>query len=226
MEQALVNESNPLDADVEKVLPGVLQWHRDNSNELMSVRQQVSALQTTIQNGFGEISDTFQQDRQELASVLIGIARQLQNGASPNTRRNAAELLQEIRPPVLEEMSTNAPTEESIDDGFRMVMKHSSLQNLWDEWHGRNAFYDVKGGVKGRNQMYGSRWRKGIVKHHHYSRTQRIVEVIAKHAHDNDLEDDEAVRQFEAVFKEKKYSISAMVKYLQEEGLMDKRIRP
>ena len=40
------------------------------------------------------------------------------------------------------------------------------------------------------------------------------------------MEDDEAIREFESIFKEKKCSLSSMVKYLQGAKLMAVRERP
>lgn len=95
---------------------------------------------------------------------------------------------------------------------------------MWDEGFGTNAFYDVKGGVHGRNCTYGSRWRKGVVKHHHYSRTQHIIESIQKYAMQNNITGEEAVEQFEAVYKEK-CSLYVMVKHFQSIGLLEIRER-
>jgi hypothetical protein len=38
MKTALENKSNPLDADLEKVLLGVHQWHQANQSELWGVK--------------------------------------------------------------------------------------------------------------------------------------------------------------------------------------------
>ena len=64
------------------------------------------------------------------------------------------------------------------------------------------------------------------MKHHHYSRTQRLVQALCRYAEENDVTGEEAVQEFEKVFKEKKCSLSVMVKHMQSIGLMSVRVRP
>ena len=168
------------------------------------------------------MGNILQEERSHLADTLYDYASRLQQGGRI-TRKS------QIVPPAEQEnvrnSSLSSTTTYPIDDGFRMVPKHATLRGLWDEWYGKNSFHDEKGGVHGRNMLYGHRWRKGVVKHHHYSRTQRIVEAISRFAEDNDITGEEAVERFEEAYKENNCSISSMVKHLQTIGLITVRQR-
>ena len=104
-----------------------------------------------------------------------------------------------------------------------MLPKHESLNNLWDEWYGINAFHDQEGGVAGRDKKYGKKWRKGVVSPHHYSRTSRTIAGIANHATSHQIKEEESVALLEAAFLEAKCSVSNFVKKLQEMGLVQVR---
>ena len=85
MKQALSTEECPLDASLEKVLPGVHQWHRINNEEMGrlkgSMREMSSQMTAKLEEGFQQMANCFtaisHDSKTELANSFINIGRQL-----------------------------------------------------------------------------------------------------------------------------------------------------
>ena len=81
MKTALENESNPLDADLEKVLPGIHQWHQANESKLWGVKSRLDEVIDTVKQGFDGMVDVASETRAEsdkcLAGVFLSIAAKL-----------------------------------------------------------------------------------------------------------------------------------------------------
>jgi hypothetical protein len=43
---------------------------------------------------------------------------------------------------------------------YHLRSKHQNLQSLYNEWYGLDEFDDGLGGIPGRDQCYGRRWRR------------------------------------------------------------------
>jgi hypothetical protein len=69
----------------------------------------------------------------------------------------------------------SSPTQPSLSlhKSFRMVKKHKTLADMWNEWHSTGPFADDIGGIKGRNKQLGAKWRKHL-EAQHYSRGQSV----------------------------------------------------
>jgi hypothetical protein len=103
-----------------------------------------------------------------------------------------------------------------------MVTRHKSLADLWEEWHGVGTYYDAFGGIKGRDEKLGSKWRKHLNAQHH-SRTKRVVEAIEKHSERFDSVET-AIGFLEDLYQTTcKKSVSLMVTACQAKGLLAKK---
>jgi len=118
------------------------------------------------------------------------------------------------------------------DDGctlFRMKPKHDSLLALWSEWYGLYDYADHLGGIHGRNEKYGSKWRKHLDTQQ-YSRTSRVIRAIEQLSNERGIvgTELESVRpvlqgELDIVFRlQCKQSVAKMVKACQEKGLLPK----
>jgi hypothetical protein len=100
-----------------------------------------------------------------------------------------------------------------------MATKHRDLNSLYNEWFGLDEFDDGEGGVHGRNQKDGAKWRKHI-HNTHYSRTKRIVQAIQKLAKDEGLTEQDAIRQLQPLFEESNTSLYTMAGNLVKLGYL------
>ena len=88
---------------------------------------------------------------------------------------------------MVEEIENASTTEDSecelVDEmtleeasRYKFVSRHTNLCGLWNEWHGLGEHSgDRCGGVLGRNQRFGSKWRKDEPKPKVHSRMKLSI---------------------------------------------------
>lgn len=103
-----------------------------------------------------------------------------------------------------------------------MKPKHKSLLDLWCEWHGEAPFYDKHGGVVGRDEKFGTKWRKGM-NPQQYSRTKRVVDGIMQKAKMEGKTCASAAVELDVLFQDEKCSVGKMVEAMKEAGLLEKK---
>lgn len=170
------------------------------------------------------------QQRVELSVTFANIANQLLNSAGtgtasvpvvPPTIDNSTERMDEM--PV-EEQAVETGTDPATCPPIMLDPKYYSLRQLYEQWYGEGDFDDGIGGIAGRDKRYGPKWRKGIIAPKQFSRMKMIMQGIRSiREAEMDLDDRDAVRDLEPKFKELKYSITNMAKYLQEAGHVKKQ---
>jgi len=115
--------------------------------------------------------------------------------------------------------STSDSTDHST---YRMVSRHKTLADLYEEWYGVGRYHDEYGGIKGRDATFGAKWRKHL-NAQHYSRTKRVVEAIDTHSEKFDSVET-AIGFLEDLYQTTcKQSVSLMVTACQEKGLLAKK---
>lgn len=250
MRKALAEEKSPLDACLESVLPGVHQWHHANNAAVSSLRDEMKTMNADIKDGIQQIVGELQEARQLRADQDIQIAtlldmgrqvlltgkpieeiatRNYTNNSAPffTPQRNSIHLFQT---PMATTTPTNVNTQQSQDDTVEMehhstyVMKpqHKTLVGLLSEWVGVGDFHDEFGGIEGRNKKFGASWRKHFVAFT-YSRTERTVKGIRAYAEQRTISDFDACRELQEVFEQRKFSVSNMVNYFKDQGLLTTR---
>lgn len=252
MKNALENEANPLDANLEAVLPGVHQWHQVNQSGMQALGNKIDSLSSNVQQSLVNVAGNMERQQEEsdkrLASSFLAIARQLLATSPSRSRKNTDEdfnydlhLAGDIDgaarmsklPPMPTANSFESPTKEqgqhqtkrNTSDGglkFRMKARHASLSDLWAEWHGEEPFYDELGGIKGRDKRDGAKWRKHLDAQH-YSRCKRIVAGIHNFAAQQEISTTEATAVLETAFENNSKSPANFVVYLQAKGLLAKK---
>lgn len=106
----------------------------------------------------------------------------------------------------------------------KMTPKHLNLLNLHNECHGLDKCADKCGGLAGREQRFGSRWRAGVVNPQHFSGTKRAIVGVRSCAMKKSISQVQAVAELKNLCsKDCKKSIANFVDKLKGVGLVDKR---
>jgi hypothetical protein len=189
MSQELASQNDPLDANLEKVIPSLHEWHRINKNEMFHLKESVSTIdgklsemQQKIDGGLQDVKRVLlsnnERAKQELAASFLQIAKYLirdasgQSTDSPTSptlarivggpsRMTLDELPEDGHPPAQdsEEYNEGSPNSETPIATFRMKPKHLILLELLHEWYGVGDYDDGFGGIQGRNENH-KEWKK------------------------------------------------------------------
>ncbi|CAB9522844.1 unknown protein [Seminavis robusta] len=135
----------------------------------------------------------------------------------PNTVQSPA------RSPMATKTATSTGPKSKPEDhfGFRMHNRHTSLMELWNEWHGLGDYVDSYGGIEGRNKEHGRHWRKKLDSTL-YSATSRIVMGVKAYATSQKKQELDVLREWEPLFQADKRSTGMLVKTLQAKELIKK----
>ena len=269
MKSVIQQSSDPMDANLETVLPGVHQWHsvtndsiKENSTAINALDEKVDTLADRIDMGLSKVVDHLDNQRAQsertLAATFINIAQDLlirsSGGRLLGTPAATGSPVSPTNPvtTTINGQTSGAPSpEESLglsvagrplsgappssqggdsnspdmveSSSYRMVKKHTTLDDMWDEWHGTGKFADDIGGIQGRNKHFGAKWRKHL-EGQQYSRTKLIVEAIAKYAEINKLSTREACAVMNAWYTSAPIalSITKMKQLCIDKGLLKK----
>jgi len=224
----ILHEANPMDADSQRVLPGVFRWHQAN-------QMATSALTATVHEFIDEFREgvkTMQAgasaanaNREELAASFLQIARSLSR--SPEREGNdpveaeadfnqfesllrAPTVTQEESPPQLDELPHN------------MTPRHKNLRDLWDEWHGLGRFQDSYGGIKGREELFKNKWRKHV-NNAFFCRTKQCVFGIKVCADAHKMPIPEALDVLQKEHVDSGCSVANLMRRFQANGMLQKK---
>jgi hypothetical protein len=241
MKIALMNEKNPVDADLDRVLPAVNQRLNAGNSALVSLARQfdyrMSELSHTVVNGFNQINKNTEHRKLE-TDQLVGCSLleagtnllwhsspgdlstdSSDDGIVPPSRPNA--LLRS--PPATNLHSTPntaivVATPPEQHRRFWLEMKHPCLLSVWNEWYGRDLFSDCLGGIDGRNKQHGSTWKKHL-NASAYSRSSQLIKGFnALFALEHHLRPEEVIAEWEPLFVSSKLSTYNMFRELQVVG--------
>jgi hypothetical protein len=78
MEHALQHEDSPLDANLEKVLPGMHQWHQANESAMTQLKTGVDTLGNKLESGLSQLAEFMKEGQvgseERLAETFMDIA--------------------------------------------------------------------------------------------------------------------------------------------------------
>ena len=251
MKQALETEDCPLDANLEKVMPGVHQWHQVTNDSINTLSRNVNDLKSELKGDMENLYSTLvtakEDSKVNLARVHMAIAMQLMNGGlgdvnSVNmnlvdnmlltmpqptmTSPTAATTTTPTTTATTTEQQPEDPAELDINRLFRMKAKHTSLTGVLKEWFGLDEFADEVGGIQGRIDLYKSttKWRKHCMIHpQHFSRTMRTVKTVEALARQQGVDKMAAAASLEESFSRCDKSVAGFVTWAQNHGLLPKR---
>jgi hypothetical protein len=239
METQLNTQECPLDASLEKVLPGVHQWHRINNQEMTMIKRSMNELGDRVAQGFMDIQLALQgtkdETMQQLANTLVSASALLltrphtgttgtafsTTGVAPrghSVEGTATDSEQRVSTTV-NDVSPIDPAE--LHGRFRMRPKHENLLCLIREWYGTDEFFDDFGGIEGRNKKHGNKWKKRCNIHPmHFSRTQRTVKAVLQYAQNHNTTKEEAAMELDTYYQLADRSVGKFVLWAQSEGLI------
>ena len=231
---ALRHESNPLDANLESMLPGVHRWHSATNTSIETLGGKFDTLKAKVvaaRDGAKRASaDERRATEHRIATSFMDMARSLLGGDTGHKfgvrEENLNACLSTQNEPVREPeaASEEAAIESSCNPEhrcFRMTPKHKNVSEMLDEWHGRGRFSDSHGGIAGRDEKHKAKWRKHLDQQHH-SRTKRCIYAIKAYAALNKLPIEEAVGQLQGVCEQIGHSVSNVVRHMQSAGILVK----
>jgi hypothetical protein len=140
MKHELDCQNDPLDANLEKVLPALHEWHQINKHEMSSLKQQVARqddslceLHTKLDSGFTEVKEVLNsgkdQMKQELAGSFLQIAKHLvkDTGGTLSASTTLAEIVGPSRmtfEPASDITNTAQDTQASPTSETEVAVEH------------------------------------------------------------------------------------------------------
>ena len=236
MKMKLQSEDNPLDARVESVLPGIYQWHQSTVSTLKSMGETINARLDDLSKQQKELAEQQNDFAERFSNKLIGLGLEIRGrtGATVPPLDELAMLMgacqqSEKERPAASAMLMGAcqqsekerPAASPIEERKLLEIRHETLEKMYNEWYGLGSFTDDEGGIAGRNQKYGSAWRKHIPRQD-YSRLSRIINAIDSLKTKDDLSTEDAIKCLEPLYQKCGKSLRNMVDTLQQQGYLTK----
>jgi len=228
MRSAIQHESNPMDADLEKVLPGVHRWHQANNQEMQTLSTTVTDFIQEVRTAVKAIhEDSSQRNREagrQLASSFLQVAKSLVSNEREHP--NDPVTLDDFE---FESFLPRTPTNDSPTDfssnkpaTYNMVHQHKTLADMWDEWHGIGKFHDSYGGIQGRENVHKSKWRKHI-NSAFFCRTKQCIFAIKVYADEKEIEIKAALELLQKEYTNCGCSVANMYRRFQTMGILEKK---
>ena len=198
MQTVLLNATDPMDAQLEVVLPGVNTRLNNIASEYKQTKEAVMEMNQRMDNMSGMVLSNFQH-----LMHWINLKNASNTIRLGQTVRQFGEaiidtVVSPIGPPTVLETVTDSTTasnsspgnssntQQTPFPGFGHQMfdgVHPSVQDIYDEWYGLGKFKDIpiEGGIDAMERLYSSKWRmhrnpKGFPKR--FSRIRMIVTAI------------------------------------------------
>ena len=109
---------------------------------------------------------------------------------------------------------------------YRMSSKYDALKQIWNEWFGLEEFDDGLGGITGRNELHGPKWRYHLNKASKgkYSYHNKLIKGINQFSRLEKCQPElqVTIAQWEIHFSDCGKSAGSLVKFLQKQKLIPK----
>ncbi|CAB9524640.1 hypothetical protein SEMRO_1563_G282670.1 [Seminavis robusta] len=102
---------------------------------------------------------------------------------------------------------------------YQLQVRHSCLQDIWDEWFGLGRFADSFGGIAGCNQLHKNKWRLHL-KGDLYSCNKRLIEGVQHQMKVQKCQPESILAEWDVLFKNMNCSVGNLVKSLQHQKLL------
>jgi hypothetical protein len=255
MRSSLGSSTSPLDASLERVLPGM----NARFNTLASSQEQLFQNQQLTLKNLHYTSDRLDDFRELYISghhlqqnLFVGtlnaaagyangsLLQELPVGAGINNRsffgpRSPTSVIfppGERTPGNLGDDTSNTTSPTMLPyPGYNYALRgrYISVMEMFDEWNGTGSYHNrpIVGGIAELNRLYKSQWRKDYngAQKMLFSRVQRVCLSIEE-AISNGGNKDTILRQYNDVFiNDAKAGISHLVAALQSKGILPKQQR-
>jgi len=246
MREVLETAVDPLDASLEKVLPGVQQWHATHHQcltrmtaDYQEFKQSTAAQLHSQGQVMNQIANRQQQQMEQFraafenAALAFSPSQDSVGGGASNFADHPIppfnlEEMEEPQEPMLGTFrldNNGAPVLESDQtaEGQRGYEMHprKSLHEVYEEWYGLGDFDDGMGGVAGRDKKFGNKWRKHV-ESNHYSRSKGVVAAIEECSKQKRILPADACSELQMSYLAVKCSIGLFRSHCQNIGLLPK----
>jgi hypothetical protein len=247
MKKEIEDEKNPLDAQLEHVLPGIFAWHSAQHAATQRNALEIGELRRSMENAFAQLQAAIGSPgpNVNVAQLLRSIADVMQNTGRGGDSSVCTDFVVNPNKVAIYNTATGSITRVNLDDNLdvrmdgdqdsnqdeqaedvnhELTLENSTFQmrlkhtSLVDMWDEWNS----PGGVADHDKKFKAKWRKSI-SNDHYSRTKRTIEGIKTYADQRKIHAQDAAREMDPWFQECKCSVSAMVRLLQEKELVAKK---
>ena len=235
MGTALRTAQDPLESRIDAVVPGLLKWHKNHQENFTKIHLEMDTLKKDLGSRIEDLSNDVRLERLKQAHR---VSQGLQNLSSTFTDSFETEL-REFEAKNCIQLGGNdseqqdrkkAKVVDEIEQAIfhaekTMIVKHKSLKSVWEEWYGFGEHKDVYGGIQGRENRFGSKWRRNLVHSQHFSRVKRVITGIEAYAKTQSVHESVAVETLETTFEKLNFSLYNFFCFLQEEGYIVKCAR-
>ena len=224
-------EHDPQKASVDKVLPGLnsrlIAVTRASNETAREVRQLSNSLIDFRDGVKADMKEQSDETKMEMANVFIDIGSSMMDGIEPELPSNlSTPVAFHIEPtpgppPEPEAIDLSSLPTEYEDWGFKMKAKHRSLFDLWAEWHGLEHYKDAYGGIAGRDEKHGTKWRikNDNIPNAQYSRTKRVIFAIKSMQQQQTLGFDAVLNALQPVFEQHcNHNMQTLIEWFIENG--------
>jgi hypothetical protein len=232
-----LEETSPLDYNMEAVLPGVHDRMSAMHSDISLVRLDVKNLSLEVKDYSLEVKKVVRQSEDGASQMvkLITYASQLMqlNGGAGGGAGQAspAPPLNSQRQAAAAAAHDDDDDDDEDDDNFGKAKRHTmkgryqSLHLIYYEWYGLDISKDqpIVGGFKKCEELFKSSWRK----HHtnaekkHFSRLKMIIQGLQKKAVDEGSPMEEVVDILEETYQKScNKTISKMADWMMQQGLI------
>jgi hypothetical protein len=220
---------DPADASVESVLPGVCSRIDNLQNGLNSVQKGMNEMNSNFEAHFSNVIRKVDSVRYDISNVSAFMAhiRSFQplepDADSDSLPRSPESPLPSVVPTLTDENSRENSRPERV---YNLCIKHSSIFDMWDEWHGMGQFraelneFCYPGGIDALEKTFGIQWRRhfNCTQQKIYSRTKYVIEKIKEIISSNQaISQDIILGRFQELYLNRKRSISSMEAFLKKQ---------
>jgi hypothetical protein len=217
--------SDPADASVESVLPGVSSRLDNLQKSLKPIQNEMNGMNSKFDSMLHDLDRKFDSMRHDLSilSSFMAHIRSFQPVAHPAPSDCLPALPARSLPSVDDSLPT--PTDENSrpERVYNLCIKHGSIFDMWDEWHGMGRFraevseFCYPGGIDALEKEKGFQWRRhfSCSQQKQFSRTKFIINKIKETiSSQGDISQDIILQRFQEIFILRKLSLSSMEAFL------------
>lgn len=212
-----MEDSCPLDAAVESVLPGVHHRMDLHSQQLLDLHRYVRTLEGTISN---ENQATRRGILDALGSSLKAASAKIAKSLEETTTG-----LQDVDDDDDSKMPAAPKANKTTSAGPHLMASYPRLSDLFDHWFGCGLYESIPGGINHLETSRKSSWRSSYTsaQKKQFSRAKVVMTALKKTAQSRNISFRDVCDEWEDIYAaEAGCRLSKMVTILQEKGVIRK----
>jgi hypothetical protein len=233
MQQALSsNAQNPLDANVESVLPGVHHRFEVLTSMTNGLESKLTNLDATVTNmsvsletavtSLHQIVESLERRDEQLASHFLQMAGRL----APPTGSPPSPSPSPSLPPPRREPTTVAIATRTAE--HHLKVKHQAMHTIYYEWHGLEDCegFPVEGGIAALEASQKTKWRRHFSQSEkkHFSRLRIIMDGLEAASMRSSCDPFDLLDDWNVTFQEDaKKLVAKMADWVKDNGFVTKK---